>query len=315
MKQAASMKDSGVTLSTVTPEHHISPLQTVPSSGVVVRPTKVPLEARLLMRFGDDQGVTRLFERESYGPLIIQKPLYQEGPEVCQVVVVHPPGGVVGGDQLEISAQVGNSAIAQVTTPGAAKWYKANGYISQQKVRLEVGSRGSLEWVPQETIFFNNAHVVLDHQVSLEKDATYIGSEILCFGRTASGETFTNGQIKSRYTIRSENRLIWHEQFRVLGQGPGMQSPLGLAGNTVFATLIAVGKVVPVSLISNLREAAGSITEGVGSVGVTQLKSVVVARYLGNSSEVARRVMLGMWGLLRPAMLNRQAMVPRMWNT
>ena len=315
MKQATNMKDSGVTQSTVTPELHMPTLQPVPSSVAVSPPVKVPLEARLLMKFGDDQGVTRLFERESYGPLIIQKPLYQEGPEVCQVVIVHPPGGVVGGDQLEITAQVGDSAIAQVTTPGAAKWYKANGYISRQKVKLEVGARGSLEWVPQETIFFNNAHVVLDHQVSLEKDATYIGSEILCFGRTASGETFTNGQINSRYTIRSENQLIWHEQFRVLGQGPAMKSPLGLNGNTVFATLIAVGKVVPATLITDLREAASSISEGVGSIGVTQLKSVVVARYLGNSSEVARRVMLGMWGLLRPAMLNRQAMVPRMWNT
>ena len=94
-----------------------------------------------------------------------------------------------------------------------------------------------------------------------------------------------------------------------------MKSPLGLNGNTVFATLIAVGKVVPATLITDLREAASSISEGVGSIGVTQLKSVVVARYLGNSSEVARRVILGMWGLLRPAMLNRQAMVPRMWNT
>ncbi len=315
MKQATHMKDSGVTHSKVTPEHHISPLQPVSSAKVAVPPVKVPLEARLLMKFGEDQGATRLFERENYGPLIIQKPLYQEGPEVCQVVMVHPPGGVVGGDQLEITAHVGKSAIAQCTTPGAAKWYKANGYISRQKVKLEVGSHGSLEWVPQETIFFNNAHVELDHQVSLEKDATYIGSEILCFGRTASGETFTNGQINSRYTIRSENQLIWHEQFRVLGEGPAMKSPLGLDGNTVFATLIAVGKVVPASLISEMRETAGSITEGVGLVGVTQLKSVVVARYLGNSSEVARRMLLGMWGLLRPAMINRQAMVPRMWNT
>lgn len=314
MLQRTHIKKFGVVRSSTPPDHHINPQQEQPlvTAGL---PTVAPLQARLAMKFGEDLGATRLIERGHFGPLLIQKPLYPEGREVCQVVIVHPPGGVVGGDQLEIAAQVGNAAKAQITTPGAAKWYKANGHISRQNVRLEVGVQGSLEWVPQEAIFFNNAHVVLDHQVTLAKEASYIGCEILCFGRTASGESFSDGQIRSRYSIRYENKLIWHEQFRLLGGSAAMKSSLGLAGNTVCATLIAVGKVVPPTLISRVREETGVIINGVGALGVTQLKSIVVARYLGNSSETARRVMLNVWGLLRPTMLNRPAMVPRMWNT
>ncbi|WP_177168714.1 urease accessory protein UreD [Nitrosovibrio sp. Nv6] len=277
--------------------------------------TNAPLQARLSLKFAEDSGTTRLVERDHFGPLLVQKPLYPEGREVCQVVIIHPPGGVVGGDELEISARVGESALAQITTPGAAKWYKANGHVSRQNIRLHVDTRGSLEWAPQETIFFDNARVALDHQVTLEKEAVYIGCEILCFGRTASGESFTGGQIRQRTSIRRDGKLIWFEQLRLLGGSPAMKGSLALSGRTVCATLISTGKAVPGTLIDSAREEADEIANGAGHIGVSQLKSVVVARYLGDSSETARRIMLHIWGLLRPAMLGRPAIVPRMWNT
>lgn len=274
-----------------------------------------PLQARLSLGFRKDEGATRLMEREHFGPLLVQKPLYPEGREVCQVVIVHPPGGVVGGDQLEIAIRVGAAASAQITTPGAAKWYKANGHVSHQAIRLDVGAKGVLEWVPQETIFFDNADVELDHRVMLEKEASYIGCEILCFGRTASGESFTGGRIRQSTRIHYEGKLIWFEQLRLAGGSSAMMSPLLLAGNTVCATLIAVGKAVPATVVAAAREEAGDIAKGAGHLGISQLKPLITARYLGNSSETARQVMLHIWGLLRPAMLDREAMVPRMWNT
>jgi urease accessory protein len=274
-----------------------------------------PLQARLSLGFSEDSGTTRLVDRDHFGPLLVQKALYPEGREVCHAVIIHPPGGVVGGDELEITANVGKAAQVQITTPGAAKWYKANGHVSHQNIRLNVGAGGSLEWVPQETIFFDNADLVLDHQVRLEKDANYIGCEILCFGRTASGESFNGGRIRQRTRIYRDGKLIWLEQIRLLGGSPAMRGPLALAGRTVCATLILTGKAIPRELIEVAREGAESIAGDANRVGVSQLKSAVVARYLGDSSETARRVMLHIWGLFRPAMLGRAAIVPRMWNT
>ena len=282
---------------------------------ISIDPAYKPLQAKLSLKFAGIDGTTRLVERDHFGPLLVQKPFYPEGREVCHVVIIHPPGGVVGGDQLEVSAQIGASANAQITTPGATKWYKANGYTSHQKIRIDVNKGGALEWVPQETIFYNHANVAIDHQVTLEDDAVYVGCEILCFGRTASGETFDQGQIKQRTSIRRNNKLIWLEQIRLLGESSAMSGSLALSGKTVCASLILTGKTIPQPLIDLAREEAERITNGVGQIGISQLKSIVVARYLGNSSEVARHVMLRVWGLFRPEIIGCAAIVPRMWNT
>ncbi|PSJ17915.1 urease accessory protein UreD [Nitrosomonas supralitoralis] len=284
-------------------------------SDPIVNSDHKPLQARLSLKFAEIDGTTRLVEREHFGPLLVQKPFYPEDRKICHVVIIHPPGGVVGGDQLAITAQVGASANAQITTPGAAKWYKANGHTSQQKIRINVSKGGALEWVPQETIFYNNANVEIDHQVTLEEDALYVGCEILCFGRTAFGETFNSGQIKQRTRILRNGKMIWLEQIRLQGESSAMSGALTLSGKTVCATLILTGKTIPQPLIDLAREEAAKITKDVGQIGISQLKSIVAVRYLGNSSEVARHVMLRVWGLFRPEMLGRAEIVPRMWNT
>lgn len=278
-------------------------------------PAQSSLPARLSLGFADDGGITRMLERSHFGPLRVQKPLYPEGGHVCHAIIVHPPGGAVGGDELEIRARVGEGASAFITTPGAAKWYKANGRISRQSVHLDVEADATLEWLPQETIFYDTAQVRLDNTIVLGTDATYIGCEILCFGRTASGESFASGRIEQRTSIRRDSKLLWFEQGALSAGRAAMSSPFGLAGKTVHATLIGVGKVLPASSLGTIRE-AGAAMENLGDAfGVTQMKAVVVARYLGDSSETAKRLMMEVWRQLRPALLQRDGVVPRIWHT
>jgi urease accessory protein len=274
-----------------------------------------PLRAHLRLKFAENSGTTRMVERDHHGPLLVQKPLYPEGRGVCQAVVIHPPGGVVAGDELGIRVHVGPSAHAQITSPGATKWYKSTGRSARQHVHLHVEAGGALEWMPQETIFFNNAKVMLDHQVVLEKDSVYMGCEILCFGRTAFGESFDSGEVRQRTSIRREGKLAWFEQLRLGGGSRAMNGRLALAGRTVYATFIMSGKPLPAQAIDLVREEAARIGGESGQVGISQFKSLLVARFLGDSSEVARHVMLSVWRTVRPAMLGRPAIVPRSWNT
>ncbi len=269
-------------------------------------------QARLSLGFADDAGTTRLIERSHSGPLRVQKPLYPEGGAVCHAIVVHPPGGVVGGDRLAINARVGAAAHAFLTSPGAAKWYKANGKVSRMQVHLHAQAGASVEWLPQESIFFDQADVALEQSVTLEADATYIGCDIICLGRRASGETFNSGKITQRTQIRRDGKLIWWEQGALAGGGASMRSPLGLDGHSVCATLLAAGKALPAAALAGVREAG--LAAG-ARFGVTQVKGVLAARYLGDDSEQARRLMLAVWQRLRPLLLERAAPVPRIWNT
>ena len=262
--------------------------------------------ASLRLRFADDAGVTRLVERAHSGPLRVQKALYPEGPRICHAIVIHPPGGVVGGDRLELDAATGAGSHAFITTPGASKWYRANGQVSRQDVRIRAAAGAAFEWMPQEAIFFDDANVVLDHDVQLEEGARYIGAEILCFGRRVSGEAFTRGVIRQRTQVRSGGKLVWWEQGAI--DTAGVRSRFGLHGASVCATLIAVGAPVPATLMAAMRAIDPELA-------LSQVKSVCVARYLGDDSEAARHAIVKVWQALRPHLLGCAAPLPRIWNT
>jgi urease accessory protein len=263
--------------------------------------------ASLRLRFADDAGTTRLVERAHSGPLRVQKALYPEGPRACHVIVVHPPGGVVGGDRLDLDLDLGPNTQVLATSPGAAKWYRANGRVSRQRVRLAVGAGAALEWLPQETILYDGADVDFDHEVDLAAGSRYIGAEILCFGRTAAGERFVRGRLRQRTRIRVDGRHVWWEQG-VLEGGAGLASPLALGEASVCATLLAVGPPLPAAAIAALRAADPLLA-------VSQVKSVFVARHVGVDAETARASIVRAWQAVRPHLLERPAVVPRIWHT
>lgn len=273
------------------------------------------LLATLDLGFTRDHATTRLIKRDHYGPLRVQKALYPENPAICHAILVHPPGGVVGGDELRIHVHADEHAHAFLSTPGAAKWYRSNGHISQQQLKIEAKKNSVIEWMPQETILFNAADVVLQSEITLEENARYIGCEILCFGRTASGESFEKGRLRQRLSIKRNNKLIWYEQGDLLGGSDPMRSLFGLSGYSVCASLIIVGMTASAELLSAMREAMQATATSSGKYGVSQIKSVISARYLGHSSEVARAVMLAAWKIARPAICGQPALVPRIWNT
>ena len=279
---------------------------------------KTHWHASLQLGFADDAGTTRLTERQHSGPLRVQKPLYPEGNRICHAIVIHPPGGVVGGDQLQITARIGENGHALITTPGAAKWYRSNGHISGQTVDLHVDNNAHLEWLPQETIFFNDASVRLHQTVHLSGNASFIAADILCFGRTASNEIYTSGEITQYSRIFRDGKIIWHEQGSVNGASSAMHSPLGLNGKSVCAMVLGCGELLNTDQLNQLREQSSGLIrsrEPDAVCGVTQMKSVIVARYLGNSSELARQWMQLVWQHVRPVINHNAAAIPRIWNT
>jgi urease accessory protein len=241
---------------------------------------------------------------------VVQKALYPEGDAVCHSIIVHPPAGIVGGDSLEIDARVGAQGHALLTTPGAAKWYRSAGAWAQQKNAFVVEKAACLEWLPQETIVFNGALARLQTEVSLDVGARYIGWEVLCLGR-GSGERFEHGQCHSSVMVSRGGKPLWLERGGITAGGLLMNSPAGLNGKTVCGTLMAVAdNVADVDL-----NACRAVVAGSGETAVTRLPGVIVARYLGDSSEAAKQYFVALWKIVRPVVAEREVIEPRIWRT
>lgn len=269
-------------------------------------------DARLTLGYERSGGRTVLARREHLGPLRVQRNLYPEGEGTCHTIVVHPPGGIAGGDRLAIAVTLGESSAALLTTPGAGKWYRSSGPAASQSLAFEVKPGASLEWLPQESIVFNGALANVTTEVRLEGDAAYLGWDIVCFGRTASGERFATGELRTRTQVSRNGRRLWLEQGRIDGDDPLFTSPVGMAGHTVCGTLIAAGRDLSAEVMSACR--AVPVTEA-AKAGVTRLPGVCIARWLGDSSEDARHWFAALWALMRPVMHGGQADPPRIWAT
>ncbi|WP_223247405.1 urease accessory protein UreD [Sulfuriferula sp. AH1] len=271
-------------------------------------------DASLALGYELTADKTVLARRQHHGPLVVQKPLYPEGSEVCHTIVLHPPGGIAGGDTLEIRVVLDRASKALLTSPGAGKWYRSAGAQASQRLNFTLAKGSVLEWLPQETILFDGARARMDMQVELEQGAMFMGWEIVCLGRAAAGERFAHGHLRQTVRINLAGKPVWREYGDLAGGAPLLHSPAGLAGCTVMGTLIFAGKTVPVSLLGACRNIA--VNDHAGEhCGVTALPDVLIARYLGHKSEAAKRYFIALWQLLRPFAAGKKASIPRIWMT
>lgn len=257
--------------------------------------------AQLELAYARAGDATRPVTRRHAGPLRVQKHLYAEGPEVCQHILVHPPGGIAGGDSLAFDVRLGERAWAQLTSPGAAKWYRA-ACPARQTLEIHLEPGATLEWLPQESIVFAGAQAELETRIQLRGDARLFYWDMVALGRPASGERFASGHFVAALDIRRDDRLLWHERQRIDGGDRLLDSPIGLAGHPVLATLVASGEI-DTDLLQRCRALPCA-----GRGNLSQLPGgLLVARCLADEALHARAWLIELWRLLRPALLGREA--------
>lgn len=269
--------------------------------------------AGLTLQFARRGSASVLTQRRHYGPLRVQKALYPEGDAVCHAILLHPPAGIAGGDELDISITVEKNAHALLTTPGAGKWYRSAGSAARQNLHVEVATGAILEWLPQESIFFTGCRATINNRITLAADARYLGWDVWCLGRIASGERFDLGELRVATDIRLADTPLWIEQSHLAGGSPLLHSPTGLAGRSVCGTLLAAGADIAPELLAKCRAVMSREKDALH--GLTVLPQLLVARYLGHSSEAARAWFVDLWRLLRPALYGCEAQSPRIWST
>lgn len=252
---------------------------------------------------------TVLAAKHQRGPLTVQRPFYpEEG--VCHMYLLHPPGGVVGGDSLEIDVHLRQQAHTLLTTPGAAKFYRSSGAEAVQNQRLCVDSGGVLEWFPRESILFPGARLRNHTRIELSDDALFIGWEIQSLGRPAIGERFASGHADFGFSVFRAGRPLLLERLRIRAE-TDLDGLGGLRGYPIGGTFVASG--AGVQDLEAARERLGSTGETL--CAMTLLEDLLVARCLARSVEPVHRIFLPLWGILRPRLVGRDACPPRIWAT
>lgn len=266
-------------------------------------------QARLDLVYVQRNDKSVIAQRRHLGPLTVQRPFYPEG-DVCHTYVLHPPGGVVGGDQLALNVKLEAGAHALITTPASAKFYRSAGAMAQQVSTLSVANDAVLEYLPQDTILFNGCEVNTSTRVTLAAAAKFAGWEILCQGRPASGESFQHGQCRQVYELYRGDTPLVIERTHLRG-GSAMQSaPWGLADYPVTGTFLISD--ADNELLALARQALASEPS---LCSASLLNGVLVCRYLGRQGMQARDCFARVWAAIRPAWSGRAACRPRIWDT
>jgi urease accessory protein len=263
--------------------------------------------ADLRLRFAARDLRTYLIERSHSGPLIVQRPFYPEG-GVCHVYIVHPPGGVVGGDELSVRVKAEPGSSLLLTTPAAAKFYRSEGAVARQTQLLEV-SDASLEWLPQESIFFNAANVRSTTRVCLDGRSRFIGCEIACLGLPAREEDFADGTLRLGFEVEVNGAPHIIDRLRIDGDNRARTATWGLAAHKAIGTLLAY-PAEPA-----MCDLARHIAELDVEIACSLVDEVLVCRALGTQAELVRLALTKIWHALRPRLMNRAAIVPRIWKT
>jgi len=264
----------------------------------------------------DANGRTTAHDRHE-GPLRVLQRLYPEGPQVCHHVLVHPPGGIVGGDVLEIQARLDSGTHALITTPGATRFYRSADKAALQSANFFVQAGARLEWLPLETIAYSGCDARNHLRFELCADAQMIGWDVVALGLPAAGQPFEHGRYLQELSLPG----IWLERGSLdAADTLLLDSPLGLAGRRVIATMwMGCGNELPSPLRDRLLERArteiAAAHAGVEAGCTATHAHTVVLRALAARVEPVMQLLVQVRKAWRQEAWALPEQNPRVWRT
>ena len=273
--------------------------------------------AHLSINLESDGKRSWLGKTRQMGPVRIQRPFYPEGDDLPHLYLLHPPGGMVGGDEIGIEVTAEENAKTLITTPSASKFYRNITPLAQrQTVSVNLALGASLEYLPQETIIFDGANAQLHTRVNLAEHAHFCGWDIISLGRHESGELFNSGSLTQKIIVYSNQRPLFMDRCHLPAQSPLLTSAAGMQAYPVFGSFIMTADIkTSEALEATLTKWRAALNPNEIKLGFTQKPGVFIARSLACRAEVVRESFTELWQMLRPETLHRPACPPRIWNT
>lgn len=275
----------------------------------------MPWHAQLSLHY-QRQGDRTILQHAHDGPLRVLKSLYPEGDAICHNVIVHPPGGLVGGDVLDIAVQVDSGAHGLIGTPGATRFYASDGLPAAQRVNIVLAEGARLEWLPLEAIAYPGCAAVNHWQATLAPGAELMAWDVTALGLPSAGQPFDSGHLHQRMTIPD----LWLEEARIAATDLRLlDSPLGLAGQRCMGTLVLasgspLGRERREALLATVQTTLDHRSDGVHAGVTSPHPQLLVVRALAPLVEPLMARLQQAWAALRPAAWDLPAQAPRIWG-
>jgi urease accessory protein len=281
-------------------------------------------QARLELKFEASEARTRLAHRRHHGPLLVQRVFHPEAAagagtlsaEPCHVYLLHPPGGVVSGDELQLIAEVQPKAHALLTTPAAGKFYRRGQPIGGEPrvarlTQMLAVDDGVLEWLPQENIFYPDSAVTLCTRVELASGARFIGWEIGCLGLPASGAGLAEGAVRASFELWRGAAPLLLDRLNI--ERTCLAPRWGLAGHSALGTWLAYP--AGAQQLELARAIVAPMNCADLTLACTLVDGALCCRAVAARADRLKQAFIDLWSALRPQLLGRAAIAPRIWAT
>lgn len=256
------------------------------------------------LRFQLARGKTILASARHIGPLSVQRPFYPEE-DTCHIYLLHPPGGIVGGDELAISAHLAPFCHTLVTMPGASKLYRSSGAQALVSHKLSLSPQATLEWLPQDTIFFPGANARLSTSFHLCSSSRLLAWDLICLGRPVLGESFSHGTLNNQLDV-------WVDDVPLLIERLNLQD----GKLSCIAGYPWVGTLLCYPATDTILERVRNMLIPFGLyAGASLIDSLLIVRFLSDDNLICQRVMRDIWRFLRPCITGKSPVLPRIWLT
>jgi urease accessory protein len=276
----------------------------------LLRPATIPpvlerARGHARISFAWKDGETRLVECFQSGSAKIRLPRVARSAPV-EAVLLNTAGGITGGDHLVYEVVAGPGSRATITTQAAERVYRRSSGVGRVESTLTVEAGAHLEWLPQETIVFDNSAVSRRISANVAKDATLLAVEPIILGRAAMGETTRNVVVGDSWRIRRAGELIFADGLRLNGDAADIMTGGATgSGAAAFATLLLVSPDAE-TRIDALRRV---LEECDGEGGASAWNRMLVARLIAATGQTLRSDLVKLIECLRGTPM------PRVWSS
>jgi urease accessory protein len=275
------------------------------SATASLAPARVGRDGALRLRFDRRPSGTVVTGCRYTLPLQALAPVALDDPAAV-VSILNPTGGLVGGDRLSIEVEVTADAHAVLTTPSATRVYRTEGEDSTQSVKIAIGPRATVEWVPDHTIPFAGSAFRQTLDVEMDESARLILVDAFSAGRVGRGEAWQFALLDSAVSVRDQQGWLVHERLALRGPMTGKDTAwdgLGYAeSHPYFATIAIIGSLDRERFTADLGRHCPGVDAG--RVGVAVLaRGGLLIRCLAPSAPELIDSIETCWSLGRRALL------------